>query len=1417
MHACLKTTQRKGKGKGKATAVKQESMKKAAAESKKAEESGEVQVTSKLADEIIRPTKRSKESSSSSACATDREQEGGGQDDDIEMIGTKGGSELPHNRFACPEKIFDPHDKATTREDRCKLCYCFVCDRPAGDCLEWSDHCHATTSGPSASTWKRLRARAKPLVLAGKRPPVSGLHKAPLPSPSSSASPPSTFPFGSSSSQPLPGALPPTAPPLPPPFLACLCEEFCQPVRKVIGSYHSDGLMKVIPPVKRVAYFEGLNPADAQHVEDTAVEGTLNFIADMKLYRNRNYRKSPAALREQKREKFLRESRPYFQKTPAGGGTFDVTVATRRDPTLGPPGQASPAVVRLGVLSGVGFRIRNIHPQNPDTRKVFFDRFVSCTPLPISVWAEEHPDLSEGYIDLDKPEDITLFKVLAKAHKERLIDVELEADYDSNTNRGSLTVDVILMPSLLTRTDLSERRWDHSYSRLESTEVGPVDFVRVVERLVLKTVFEKTTIEPGTSSTVAGANTNADGSSSVSASASDPRKKKTKKNKKQTKPDSPRVSSTPSSPSSAAAAAAAGVAGTSSSSASSSSSSKKKKGKARAGKRSTAAATKREGGGTAGGGSSSSALGGGGSGGGGAGLDVGEAAGAGVVVGRPGRVFTPSQEGYGGRASTDVTLRGLINSVRAEEVKERTFELRNPGELLKALENLQHGAVVKQPDCLTVELFEHQLQAAQFMYDQEMLNGGALQHLWAELPPHPQAPVNGDRSCEFRRCWFSPMLNRFTSVNPFTAGIKGGLLCDEMGLGKTAATLTLHLLNPPKTPSEGVPLDSNEWGPITGAQATAMTAPRATSGISRSPGAVVSKGTLVVCKVSLVGQWVQEAKRLCGGALTIYPYHGQSRNRNLAFLSKFDMVVTTYGVVQMDATRNKGYPPLRQIRWWRVVLDESHTIASMSQMAQAAKQLVANRRWCMTGTPCNVKFSDLNGQLGFAGVEGAFRDRDLGTRWPTRETQVEVVAFLRRFVLRHSQNMKLDNNSLLGLPAITYKVETLQLPKRELEAYRKFEKGLQKEYLVVRQRLLNWRGSHTMAVLTLLTKFRQACSGGQLLIGLSTPAEIQGDSSAHSGGVPAQDKEREEEEEEDAMDYHDDDEDDDSEEEDTRTNEGAAAAESMDALCSVCHELLDSPVKTPCGHVFCEACITAALTKGTDEGPCPKCKKTVALDDLTPIGGGCEGGGSTGGGGNGATGPGVLMETKLEALVKKLSDIHTKDPSSKSLVFSQYNSSLDWLKRTLPKKGFQFRTLTGSMSLKQRTDALQAFSNDPPTTVFLLSVRAGAVGINLTQANHVFLLEPLLNLALEKQAIGRVHRLGQTRPVTVTKLVLADSVETRILAMQERQANDGGSAGSSSKAPSGISGNLARDVAKHLKVGEYDSLFGMSDINDAAV
>jgi SNF2 family DNA or RNA helicase len=125
--------------------------------------------------------------------------------------------------------------------------------------------------------------------------------------------------------------------------------------------------------------------------------------------------------------------------------------------------------------------------------------------------------------------------------------------------------------------------------------------------------------------------------------------------------------------------------------------------------------------------------------------------------------------------------------------------------------------------------------------------------------------------------------------------------------------------------------------------------------------------------------------------------------------------------------------------------------------------------------------------------------------------------------------------------------------------------------------------------------------------------------------------------------------------------------------------------------------------------------------------------------------------------------------AAKSLVFSQFTSTLKWLQQELPKHGFQFRTLSGDMSMKKRAKALSDFQKDPPTTIFLLSMRAGAVGINLTQANRVFIMEPCFNPALEAQAVGRVHRLGQTRNVEIIRLIMENSVESRMVQMLDKK------------------------------------------------
>jgi len=133
----------------------------------------------------------------------------------------------------------------------------------------------------------------------------------------------------------------------------------------------------------------------------------------------------------------------------------------------------------------------------------------------------------------------------------------------------------------------------------------------------------------------------------------------------------------------------------------------------------------------------------------------------------------------------------------------------------------------------------------------------------------------------------------------------------------------------------------------------------------------------------------------------------------------------------------------------------------------------------------------------------------------------------------------------------------------------------------------------------------------------------------------------------------------------------------------------------------------------------------------------------------------------LEELESVVADGH------KALVFSQWTSLLDLVEPSLRAAGIHYSRLDGSTV--DRTGVVAGFQSEDGPPVLLVSLRAGGTGLNLTQADHVFLLDPWWNPAVEDQAADRAHRIGQERPVMVYRLVAADTVEEGILALQERK------------------------------------------------
>jgi SNF2 family DNA or RNA helicase len=137
------------------------------------------------------------------------------------------------------------------------------------------------------------------------------------------------------------------------------------------------------------------------------------------------------------------------------------------------------------------------------------------------------------------------------------------------------------------------------------------------------------------------------------------------------------------------------------------------------------------------------------------------------------------------------------------------------------------------------------------------------------------------------------------------------------------------------------------------------------------------------------------------------------------------------------------------------------------------------------------------------------------------------------------------------------------------------------------------------------------------------------------------------------------------------------------------------------------------------------------------------------------------VERLVEALDEAAADGH------KALVFSQWTSLLDLVEPHLHHAGIRFTRLDGST--RDRAAVVAELSDPAGPPVMLVSLKAGGTGLNLVAADHVFLLDPWWNPAVEDQAADRAHRIGQDRPVMVYRMVAKDTVEERILVLQEHK------------------------------------------------
>jgi len=142
-----------------------------------------------------------------------------------------------------------------------------------------------------------------------------------------------------------------------------------------------------------------------------------------------------------------------------------------------------------------------------------------------------------------------------------------------------------------------------------------------------------------------------------------------------------------------------------------------------------------------------------------------------------------------------------------------------------------------------------------------------------------------------------------------------------------------------------------------------------------------------------------------------------------------------------------------------------------------------------------------------------------------------------------------------------------------------------------------------------------------------------------------------------------------------------------------------------------------------------------------------------------------IASTKVEEIMMRLENL--KEEGHKVLVFSNFVKFLEVIEKKIQERNYSYSKITGSV--KRRDIEVEKFQNDPDTFCFLISLKAGGVGLNLTAADYVFLIDPWWNPAAEQQAEDRAYRIGQMNNVMVYRFIMKDTIEEKVLQLQNKK------------------------------------------------
>lgn len=500
----------------------------------------------------------------------------------------------------------------------------------------------------------------------------------------------------------------------------------------------------------------------------------------------------------------------------------------------------------------------------------------------------------------------------------------------------------------------------------------------------------------------------------------------------------------------------------------------------------------------------------------------------------------------------------------------------------------------------------------------------------------------------------------------------------------------------------------------------------------------VEEMTLIVVPTVALSQWMSEIQKHTTNVNLVVSY-GRTKVVSYKSLVKegmFNVFLTTYGTLENSFRNKKSI--LDQIDFYRIVLDEAHLIKdSRSSTSRAISRLGCAKRWGMTGTPVQNRLDDLYSLVKFLRI-------DPHSYYFCKKCECKSLYWLNYHLKSKEDRRSFCTCGHFGAShfswwnrKITNQIQNFGYTTRGKEVFDDLKKIT--SHIILRRTKENTNLGLPLKTVTVLQnhfseeekdfytslysnvqgKFMAYATKGEVLNNYAHIFELLQKMRLATNHPYLVNKQ-----------------------------EGPP-------MCGFCNEEADDPIVSKCKHIFCRE--EARVFLATDPN-CPVCKVRITIDlnqtnDFSYRANWIDSWRSS---------------TKIECLVERLSQ-RTKTELVKSIVFSQFVNFLEMLRWRLERAGFRAVCIYGSMPMAQRRAAIEAFNTNKNITVFLISLKAGGVALNLTEATQVFIMDLWWNPAVEEQAMDRIHRIGQHRPIKVFKIIIEDSIESKVLALQKKK------------------------------------------------